>query len=277
MRRTYLVCLATAGALLAAGVASAAPLNDYDGLNYNQTAIHGLNGGTGWGGAYVDTDGDYGACLTNDSVSLDSPSFPFTPIGSRLSVGVGEVVRPMGDASKIVTNAEGNALYASFLMRKINMDTATGDYMEVNIQVSSGARQFRVGISDDDQFYIGNSTTQYAMKTGTAVKDTTYYVVLRFLTHAGTTPDEISANVYGPNDTVPLTEPTSWMLTTSPAYNSVPVNFRVETGGAATPVFAEFDEFRLGNAWDGVAVPEPASMVLLALGGLLYSRRRRIA
>lgn len=276
MRRLYLLNWAVCG-LFTAGAAQAAALNDYDGLDYAQSAIHGLNGGTGWNGAYVDTDGDYGACLTNDGISLSSSAFPFTPVGSRLSVGLGEVVRPMSAASSIVTNAEGNALYISFLMRKTNMDTATGDYMEVDVQVASGTRQLRVGISEDDKFYIGNSTAQYAMKAGAAVKDETYYVVLRFLTHAGSTPDEISANVYGPGDTVPLAEPTSWLLTTTAAYNSAPVNFRVETGGAATPLFAEFDEFRTGNAWVGTAVPEPTTLGVLVLGGLMAARRRRAA
>jgi hypothetical protein len=255
-----------------------AALNDYDGFDYAQNAIHTLSGGSGWNGAYNDTDGDYSNSLTNDGVSLNTASFPFAAsvVGSRMKVAAGEVIRPVSPASSIAMNADGNTLYVSFLMKKINMDHASGDYMEVDITTSNQTtRQLRMGISDDDQFYIGNNTTQYAMKAGAAVLNETYFVVGKMLSRASS-PDELFMNVYGPGDAVPLTEPSTWLLSATATYNAVPINVRIETGGGTTaPVFAEFDELRIGTTWAGVAVPEPAGVALVGLGGLLLARRRR--
>ena len=50
---------------------------------------------------------------------------------------------------------------------------------------------------------------------------------------------------------------------------------RFTFNGADVEVFREFDV--VGNATGGTAVPEPASMGLLALGGLAALRRRRSA
>lgn len=59
-----------------------ADLLEYEGFDYSGTNINGQSGGTGWGGAWSDTDTDLN--LSDDNSSLNSWPFPYTHNGARI-------------------------------------------------------------------------------------------------------------------------------------------------------------------------------------------------
>ena len=106
----------------------------YEGFDYpnDNPILADRDGGTGWAAGWVDTEeggGDF-QHLTMDDVSLDSPAFPFTPIGDRTEGSGGEAVR---NFSGSLDFAGDGVLYASLLMLKKDDGGASADNVEFNL------------------------------------------------------------------------------------------------------------------------------------------------
>ncbi len=262
------LCLAAAGAAQAA-------LLDYDGFDYTGTAIADQNGGIGWGGPWVNTTGD--PRLTNDGVSLDSAAFPFAPVGSRLirippSDGATVDRAAVRNLAQNVSLAEDGVLYASTLVRRGADGAATaGSDVQFQFRTTGGTIGFRFGVSAADVFYVGLNAVDTNNGAAPIGADTVYFLVAKLVSSAAGS-DQLFLKVYGPNDTVPASEPAAWSLTTSGARSDVLTQLRVNVG--ASNSYAEIDEIRIGSDWASVAVPEPATLALLGVAGLLGMRRR---
>jgi hypothetical protein len=256
--------------LCGAGQASAALLA-YEGFDYpnDSPALEGRTGGFGWTAPWSSTTSPLN--LTQDDLSLDSPTFQFEPVGDRVFSSAGTQGIGVREFAGIDMAQDGNVLYASFLIKK-DGDATTGtggNNLEVDLGVNGG-QQTRFGSTSGNTFFL----TAAANATGTVVLGDTYLMVMK-LTSSAATPDLVQASFFGPSDAVPAAEPATWALTHNPNVNAVINTARLWVGTAAT---GAIDELRLGTTWQSVtAIPEPATAILLALAiaGTALKRQNR--
>ncbi len=227
-------------------------LFDYEGFNYTGTVLHGQAGGTGWAGAWDDADSDF-AFLTNDNVSLTSSLF--TSVGSRIS-GVNtadglthEAMRPL--ARSLSLAEEGGLMYISFLLQKTAITApASNRNLEIDLVPAAGTQVTRFGMTSGTQFFLNAGTNA----AGTVTAGTTYLIIGKVAAHAGN--DEVFMSFYGPGDTVPLTEPVTWSLTsTISGTNSGATLSHVRMVMGNQLVNGELDEIRVGSTYASVTDP----------------------
>ncbi len=258
--RFVLASLAVALSFANADISEAEVLA-YEGFNYTGTSLDGQSGGGSYG--FSDAwSGDVG--LSNDGVSLDSDAFPFDPVGSRTTAKNSNAARSL--STTLDFSAEGEVMYLSALMRKNSTNNPGTEYLELQ-GFGTGGTIFKMGLSSGEQFNAAFAFEGRNNLVGTVVEDTTYFLVLKLVSHE-TADDELYFEAYGPNDTVPTTEPTSWLVSDSYAtdleFSDLRIYFaNIDDNG-------EFDELRVGRTW-GDVVPEPSSLAILFVGALAAS------
>lgn len=264
------ICLA-----MAAGTVHAALL-DYEGFNYTGVAIADQNGGTGWGGAWVNTTGD--PRLTDDGVSLDSPAFPFTPVGSRLvrippqdgAAADRAAVRNLSQSFNLAE--DGHILYASTLVRRgADGDATAGSDIQFQFRTSGGTIGFRFGVSATDVFFVGINAVETGGGAVPVLPDTTYFLVAKFVSSSAAGGDQAMLKVYGPGDTVPATEPAAWDIVATGSRSDLVSQLRLNMGYRNS--YGEIDEIRIGDDWS--SVPEPATLATMGMAALVLVRRRK--
>ena len=111
-------------------------------------------------------------------------------------------------------------------------------------------------------------------------------MVLRIVSHAGSTPDEVSGYIFSaaagdafPDAVSNEPAPGTWMVTRS--MDSAEILDRVRLM-AGTNLGGQIDELRIGTTWADVVsptlVPEPSILALLSVGaiGMICLRYQRI-
>ena len=270
MRNVTILLAVVAVLAMAVGTAQASPLL-YDGFNYSGGVLdnvsgggeYGFKAGTKWvnGGTLLE--------LTTDGTSLSYPNgTSFTATGNRISESGtwGTAVRDMDFT--IDLTADGDVWYASMLLK-----------------ASSSDKLFKMRSSIGSIWYFGQKNGNLWGGIGGNNPDigpaldagATYFIVSKIVTSTGTEDEGyIKAYKVG-TDTVPSSEPAvgSWDWEVYSSYgfpNEKMTYIMMELGGNGD----EIDEIRMGHTWVDVAVPEPATMVLLGIGGLgVLIRRRR--
>jgi hypothetical protein len=77
--RRLSVLVAAAGLVCAGGLSSRAAVLEIEPFDYSANlgaSLNGLNGGTGWGGAWADASGNVKVAATNTSLSYPRPACP---------------------------------------------------------------------------------------------------------------------------------------------------------------------------------------------------------
>lgn len=271
---------------------SAAPawsaLTDSDSFNYTGSDLNAQNGGTGWNGGWFATGTAPSIQLSNDGNSLSYPASFESPLttpptsGSRISNGG---LTANASSSRLLANTinlaqDGNVRYVSTLIKK-NAPNAGGvnsDNILLEFVDSIGNRRFGLGIegTGDRPWLNANSSTTASTAV---VPGDTYFLVAKIVSSASS-PDAAFLKVFGGSASgystqVPFAEPTTWdaTITTSTGANLDRIRVRIDIGNlGSTP--GEVDEIRIGDDWASV-VPEPSSLALLGLGGLVALRRQR--
>lgn len=258
----------------------------YDGDGQG-AVMNGRDGGFGFFTPWLDGDADF---EIYESGSLHYPSgsrlagtefgghlnavFPGNDgntVGSDLQEGVRDLHET--DAEDTIGWNRDAVTYMSVLVRKATTDESEFEDMVVALDNGTTAIGAQFGISSNDKFFAGISTTAPDEGTKDAVAGTTYLLIAKM--EASTTdPDVLSLWVYEEGDTVPLTDPGSGAEITQTVSSGRSLErLRLRYGNFNTG--AEFDEIRIGSTWADVATPEPSSLVLLAFScvGLLLRRR----
>jgi hypothetical protein len=244
----------TSGFLLSLLIASPASaiVVAYEGFNYpNSTSqMHNRSGGIGWTTGWMDNDQDFADGLTKDDVSIMSATFPFVPIGDRVSVPhVGEVIRNMG-ASFNMTQ-DGVTFYGSLLMNKTADGGASNDAMEFRlISNLSGTEAYRLGFGSDELMFMDSGAVATS-GTELLTIGTPYFFVFKIVSSAAGN-DQFFASTFGPTEPVPATEPVTWDVSHTEAVNHIYNGVRFQTGTSVAG--SEYDELRIGNTWADVAV-----------------------
>ena len=243
----------TSGILLSLFVASPASaiVVAYEGFDYPNSSplLHNRAGGFGWTEGWMDNDQDYNNVLTQDDASIMSASFPFTPVGDRLSIPHGgEAIRSMG--ANFDMTQDGVTFYGSLLMTKTADIGSANEAVEFRlISNLSSTEALRLGFGSDEAIFLdsgANATTGKALNIGEP-----YFFVFKVVSSAAG-PDEFFASAFGTSDSVPSTEPATWDVTLSEAVDHVFNGVRIQTGSSVAG--SEFDEIRIGNTWADVAV-----------------------
>ena len=249
-----IVCL---GAVSQAGAGVLA----YEPFDYSSGGLSG-NGGTsdyGFSGAWTSSN----FSVTAGSLAYPPGPSPAAPVGNKAFFaysGTSGIRRffasPIGDDEGAVTR------YFSFLMTP----KTVVQYWAALELIGADTQRFGCRVEGDgDHWYMSGATGQQS--TGIdAVVDETKLLVVRIDFDGGSGADTVRLYV-NPGASEPLTADATGSGNIGTLSQMRPY----------TAANAEWDEFYAGTSYGGV-VPEPATLGLLALGGLaLLHRRRRSA
>ncbi len=217
----------------------------------------------------------YDTTCPRDGASLDSNAFPFTPVGTAVRSSVpgdsySRADRELSAAATMDLSQDG-VFYLSALFRDATTHIQT---LKFNDGTTQGMRFGLVKKTTTSlRAFVDVGPSGCASLVDALDFNVTYFFVVKLVTSASEA-DVISLEVYGPDDIVPLTEPVAWGATDTASVSTVLNYMRVDVGKGST--CGEMDEIRIGETWADVAVPEPATLTLLGLGGLgVLIRRKR--
>ena len=270
MKMRMMIAMSILALAVCASPASAALLV-YEGFDYSGTALSGQNGGIGWDPA--DTWG--GSWLSDDDTSLIFPGNPNPVTGDRVSATwEGGTTR---DLAAPLTGNEGDVYYLSALL--------TGKAGTSGGSVAGYAGSVRGMYVAVDPRNDPNGKGVIAGQSGSSTLDIGYtgdvvcLVVMKM--EADPSPGDFRwihrANFYLPGDTVPTTEPGSWMLsygTTAQNTSAQPIT-GIQIKGGNSGGGSQVDEIRIGTEYGDVVLPEPVTLTILGLGSVLLVLRRR--
>ncbi len=236
MKMRMMIAMSILALAVCASPASAALLV-YEGFDYSGTALDGQNGGIGWDPA--DTWG--GSWLSDDDTSLIFPGNPNPVTGDRVSsLWSGGASR---DLAAPLSATEGNVYYLSALI------TGVAETWGANISgYNGGSRVLYVGVDSRN----GNGTIGGPVGANTTnigyTANTLCLVVVKM--EAQSNRWIHSANWYLPGDTVPTTEPGSWMR--DYGYFTGPKDIPVISIKGGVSGGGQLDELRIGTTYGDV-------------------------
>jgi hypothetical protein len=285
MRKSLSICAAVALPALFTAAASAATLN-YEGFNYTENSLlSGQSGGSGWGGAWGISYDDVTHPGTGTVITPNATYTGLSTEGLRVRVKGGDTAGSGVGGSSLTRSlgatygTQGTTVWFSFIGRlnswlgnnnvEAGLAFTNGGAQVLALGQGNGAANSHWAVAGT----LGNSTqTQITTSTDNGVD----HLFVGQITFGAS---NASVNVWA--------DPTLGGAT--PGGTSVnfvtaaPISFDgLILRDSMADAVPQFDEIRIGTDFasvqsnvGGTAVPEPASLSLLALGGLALARRRR--
>lgn len=258
--------------------AAATPIASDSFDSYSTGALAGNNGGTGWGGAwatvntFANTDVvagglSYSAGDVNINGGAQSLLIDMTP-GELSGISDGLLSRALG-------SSQTGTVYMSLLFRDaVNPDLPATDFVQWGFD--TGTTNPNTSVMRRNGTFQSRSTTTSSNSADSGISTAvgqTFLLVMK-AQRTGTNYDNIALYL---NPTT-LTEPVSAdaVATANSGIASLD-NFVSRSAFHELGDAFQIDAISIGTAYEDVVVPEPTSLALLAMGGLLAARRRRRA
>ena len=213
--------------------------------------------------------------LTSSGNSLGVTNSLITLAGSNNNTLGGGAYNSSFDFAMSGSNA-GQTLYASYLVDPLATASSNG-FAQLDLS-GAGHSDWVIGIGSGGSFLLktsANDSTSVAVTSGTtlATIGTTYLLVSKIVTQSSGV-DTVYLNYYAPGDTVPTTEPTTWMLseTVTSTGTAIATGLTYQVGANASD---DIDEIKLGDSFASVtSVPEPPAVAYILLSVLFLAGAR---
>ena len=214
----------------------------------NNSALTGLNGETGWGGAWYGDTGSY-TNQTSTGSFAEQTNYP-TPSGNKL------FTYPPNDTSRSIyrwlgTDYKSGRLYFGFVQNYTW--SGANKFTGLSLFYTNTSEKLFVGeiYASDQILGIDSTASSYGLTAGSG---NNYVIVGYYDWAAGAA--KVKAYKVG-SQAVPTDEPSAWDLTLSKSSNTVGwVNtIRLASGagsGYGTPGNTYFDEVRVATNWSGL-------------------------
>ena len=269
MRKVYGMGV-VAAVLALAGSPAWASLLAYEGFDYTAgSAVSGLNGGSGWQSAWSASVGGG----TNGSQTVTNPTLSedgITGIGNRMVLAAtGANVSSNANRTIFSSTKDSGTYWLSVMASNDGGNSTSFGYVQLND--SNSNVPVRIGYSGGASagtWYVASPVTSSSAKSDTGISATAALLVLKLdLTNK-------EANLWvNPTSAASPADATLALSTTSSYVRFDRMSIRVSSSSSNTTT-GSFDEIRLGQSYADV-VPEPASLVLIGLAGVMLLPRRR--
>ncbi|NJL30547.1 MAG: PEP-CTERM sorting domain-containing protein [Phycisphaerales bacterium] len=187
-------------------------------------------------------------------------------------------------STPILDVEQSGVLYVSFLLRTgtdLSLPSPSTHIDVVSFRLGSisadgfNSSKLHFGFTKD-KIAIGQGFTPGT--PGEIEANTTYFFTAKVTTQAGN--DTVQAKLYKGTTALDTSEPISWDVSRNFEILATPASGGSLINTFSTAINTNFgagiDEFRAGTTWASVtAIPEPASLSILGLAGLMMLTRRR--
>jgi hypothetical protein len=244
----------------------------------------GLNGGSGWASAWDSLNS------VKSKATVVAPATPLSYSAGSITINGGNRAAQLVDTGTGAVQPLGRAfaqqtgtVYVSLLFRPANGGTLeSSDLMQFLLDSALGNHRPSVSFGDvvTNGAQLGaRVSTGSADTSGTTgssfTNNTTYFLVAEFSKSGlGANADDYdTARLFVNPTSTSLPVTASASATAESGLTSLSV-FDTRTNALDADDFYQFDELRIGDTYASV-VPEPASLGVLAVGGLMLLRRRK--
>jgi len=283
MKRIGLIAIAGLGLLTAPTHANVVETFDYTTTaDLGSAAVTGTGQQGSFGNFWFANNVSGASDASIQSGSLTAPTgYGFTPTNNRLGYDEGGnldavAIFEFADGSKIDFASDG-VHYLSFLIRAFDNNSTSAELL---FQDDTGSTLFAVGETSagTGQLSVNGALSADKMDTnGTNTSGVDNLVVLKIETSASGS-DQLSASFWTSGVDTVTGEPVTWDVTSSIISGLTAAGFRIQIPDGFANLDASLDEIRIGDSFFAVTgVPEPGSLALMGLGGLLLMSRRRAA
>ena len=237
----------------------------YEGFDYSGSTINGASGGGELGFA----DGSTWISSYNNpklgSSSLSYPTggtWPATSGGQLYDSQGGKVSRELSDSAKALLDIDAKPPYKEYYISALLQNDARG---QVAVELVHGSTvDLQIGITSSGAIFIrdkwNNELSCGTYSTGEAHlvalnvsrRDSQSYFEVRVYAADGSGSYDTYSGIYSHADAV--------------------TSLQVDAPAGST---WHVDEIRIGESWEDVTVPEPATMAILGIGGISVLIRRR--
>lgn len=267
-------CAALTAAALNLGPAAEAALLASDNFDYSTAGTLGSQSaaGGGWSSGWASN-----ALLATASAATIAPgSLPaptdYAPVPSANSAIQASMLAYRGLAAVAQMDlGVDQDYYISFLAQRTA--TPSSKSYSLLLQDNSGGNVGIVGTSTGGSPNVTLGGSGNVSQGSNIVGNGSAYLWVIKVSAKAAAADQIFVKVYNEAQAVDTTEPVTWNVTSnSELNNSTIAQIGFAQGSGAT---LQIDEVRIGETWEDVVVPEPASVFLMITGlGLLAARGR---
>lgn len=253
----------------------ASTLVAYEGFDYPSGLTTSSNGGQGWSGPWYQNSNLTGE-PTASVFGPGSMRFPsgvtFEPTGNRIGTALGFPnnvgFRQLATDARIDLGTD-SVRYLSFIYAG-----NPSQWGGLSLWDSAGVEQVFFGVIANQFFLAGLLGGDN--RGGVAPSGQDLFITAKVVSRASGN-DEVYLQPYLQTDTVPSTEPSSWLISKTDISSSLTLD-RIRIASAQG---YSLDEIRVGTSWEAavVGVPEPSTWMLIAsaAGALPFAYRRRLA